>query len=108
MERCKWVNLKNKTYVEYHDNEWGVPNFDDTYLYEMFILESFQAESRQDLAQRFLETKNYINNDDLKILFNTVKEFRNEDTPFYSQPNESKKLKFSNYDHLARIKEWKE
>ena len=43
-----------------------------------------------------------------KILFNTVKEFRNEDTPFYSQPNESKKLKFSNYDHLARIKEWKE
>ena len=29
--------------MEYHDKEWGVPNFDDKYLYEMLILESFQA-----------------------------------------------------------------
>ena len=42
-KRCKWCNLKNKLYVEYHDNEWGVQNFDDKYLYEMLILESFQA-----------------------------------------------------------------
>lgn len=41
--RCKWCNLKNPLYVEYHDNEWCVPNFDDQYLYEMLILESFQA-----------------------------------------------------------------
>ena len=41
--RCKWCNLKNDLYVAYHDNEWGVPNFDDNYLYEMLILESFQA-----------------------------------------------------------------
>ena len=41
--RCAWCNLKNPKYVEYHDNEWGVPNFDDAYLYEMLILESFQA-----------------------------------------------------------------
>ena len=41
--RCKWCNLKNPLYVEYHDNEWCKPNFDDTYLYEMLILESFQA-----------------------------------------------------------------
>jgi DNA-3-methyladenine glycosylase I len=41
--RCKWCNEKNKLYVEYHDNEWGVPNFNDDYLYEMLILESFQA-----------------------------------------------------------------
>lgn len=41
--RCKWCNLKNQLYVEYHDNEWCVPNFDDKYLYEMLILESFQA-----------------------------------------------------------------
>ena len=41
--RCKWCNLKNPLYVEYHDKEWCVPNFDDQYLYEMLILESFQA-----------------------------------------------------------------
>lgn len=43
MERCKWCNLNNKTYVAYHDNEWGVLNLDDSYLFEMLILESFQA-----------------------------------------------------------------
>ena len=43
MIRCKWCNLKNTKYVEYHDNEWCKPNFDDKYLYEMLILESFQA-----------------------------------------------------------------
>lgn len=43
MTRCKWCNLKNNKYIEYHDNEWGIPNFDDKYLYEMLILESFQA-----------------------------------------------------------------
>ena len=42
-KRCKWCNLKNELYVKYHDNEWCVPNFDDKYLYEMLILESFQA-----------------------------------------------------------------
>lgn len=43
MNRCKWCNLENKKYVEYHDNEWGIPNFSDEYLLEMLILESFQA-----------------------------------------------------------------
>ncbi len=42
-KRCRWCNLKNPLYVEYHDNEWCQPNFDDKYLYEMLILESFQA-----------------------------------------------------------------
>ena len=42
-KRCKWCNLKNPIYIEYHDKEWCVPNFDDRYLYEMLILESFQA-----------------------------------------------------------------
>ena len=41
--RCKWCNTKNPLYVAYHDTEWCVPNFDDKYLYEMLILESFQA-----------------------------------------------------------------
>ena len=43
IKRCKWCNLKNPRYIEYHDHEWGVQNYDDKYLYEMLILESFQA-----------------------------------------------------------------
>ncbi len=43
MNRCKWCNLKNEKYIEYHDNEWGKQDFNEQYLYEMFILESFQA-----------------------------------------------------------------
>ena len=42
-KRCTWCNLNNPLYVEYHDTEWCVPNFDDQYLYEMLLLESFQA-----------------------------------------------------------------
>lgn len=41
--RCKWCNPKNPLYVDYHDNQWCVPNFNEKYLYEMLILESFQA-----------------------------------------------------------------
>ncbi len=41
--RCKWCNLKNPKYIEYHDNEWCKVCFEDKYLYEMLILESFQA-----------------------------------------------------------------
>ena len=43
IKRCSWCNTKNHLYVEYHDNEWCNTNFDDRYLYEMLILESFQA-----------------------------------------------------------------
>ena len=41
--RCKWCNLDNPVYVRYHDEEWGVLNLDEHYLFEMLILESFQA-----------------------------------------------------------------
>ena len=43
MRRCKWCNLNNPKYIDYHDNEWGVLNLDDTYLLEMLILEMFQV-----------------------------------------------------------------
>lgn len=43
MKRCKWCNLKNPIYIKYHDEEWGTPNFNEQYLFEMLILESFQA-----------------------------------------------------------------
>lgn len=43
LNRCKWVNMKNPEYIEYHDKEWGVPCHDDHKLYEFLILECFQA-----------------------------------------------------------------
>lgn len=43
MKRCHWVNEKNELYVKYHDEEWGVPSYEDSYLFEMLLLESFQA-----------------------------------------------------------------
>ena len=43
MNRCKWCNNKNEIYIKYHDEEWGILNTDDKYLYEMLILESFQS-----------------------------------------------------------------
>ena len=43
MQRCKWCNLNNKLYIEYHDKEWGNPVYDDRKLFELLLLESFQA-----------------------------------------------------------------
>ena len=43
MIRCHWANPKNPLYVEYHDFEWGIPVHDDRKLFEMLVLESFQA-----------------------------------------------------------------
>ena len=43
IKRCRWCNLNNPKYIEYHDKEWCNPNFNEQYLYEMLILESFQA-----------------------------------------------------------------
>lgn len=43
MNRCRWCNLNNDKYIEYHDKEWGIFNSSDDYLLKMLILESFQA-----------------------------------------------------------------
>ena len=42
-KRCFWCNPNNKRYIKYHDHEWGILNTKDDYLFEMLILESFQA-----------------------------------------------------------------
>ena len=39
--RCPWAKSEND--IVYHDTEWGVPSHDDNYLFEMLILEGFQA-----------------------------------------------------------------
>jgi len=41
-KRCEWAN-GNELYEKYHDQEWGVPSFDDQHLFEMLILEGAQA-----------------------------------------------------------------
>ena len=41
--RCHWVSPTNTTYLRYHDEEWGRPVHDDHMLFEMLILENFQA-----------------------------------------------------------------
>jgi len=43
INRCPWVNECDELYVKYHDEEWGVPVHDDQKIYELLVLESFQA-----------------------------------------------------------------
>lgn len=40
--RCAWAGTE-QIYIDYHDNEWGVPLHDDQRLFEMLILEGMQA-----------------------------------------------------------------
>ena len=41
--RCQWAEGVNLNYIAYHDNEWGVPVFDDRVQFEFLILEGAQA-----------------------------------------------------------------
>ena len=43
MKRCFWVDERSELYKKYHDEEWGVPKYDDRELFELLILEGFQA-----------------------------------------------------------------
>jgi len=42
LKRCPWPK-QDPLYVAYHDEEWGVPEFDDRALYEKLVLDGFQA-----------------------------------------------------------------
>jgi DNA-3-methyladenine glycosylase I len=42
LKRCPWPK-QDPLYVAYHDQEWGVPEYDDRALYEKLILDGFQA-----------------------------------------------------------------
>ena len=42
LKRCTWPK-DDALYVAYHDEEWGVPEYDDRALYEKLILDGFQA-----------------------------------------------------------------
>jgi len=88
--RCKWCNQKNDLYIKYHDEEWGVPNFEEKYLFEMLILESFQAglswecvlNKREEFKKAFdnFDINKIIQYDEKKIkeLINNEKIIRNK------------------------------
>ena len=42
LRRCPWPK-QDPLYIAYHDEEWGVPEFDDRALYEKLVLDGFQA-----------------------------------------------------------------
>src|SRR6266852_6368908 len=42
LHRCPWPG-QDPFYVAYHDDEWGVPEYDDRALYEKLVLDGFQA-----------------------------------------------------------------
>ncbi len=41
-QRCPWPR-EDPLYIAYHDEEWGVPEYDDRALYEKLVLDGFQA-----------------------------------------------------------------
>lgn len=41
--RCPWGDTNDQAYQRYHDSEWGKLNLNEEYLYEMLVLETFQA-----------------------------------------------------------------
>lgn len=42
-QRCAWVNSPDPIYAEYHDTEWGVPEYNPRALWEKLMLDGFQA-----------------------------------------------------------------
>ena len=76
-KRCFWVDLSSPLYVKYHDEEWGVPKYDDKELFELLILEGFQAglswltvlKKREDFRIAFddFDAKKIANYDDKKV-----------------------------------------
>ncbi len=74
--RCSWC-LKDQLYMDYHDNEWGVPVHNDRQLFELLILEGAQAglswhtvlKKRENYRQAFdnFDPKKIVNYDEDKI-----------------------------------------
>lgn len=44
-KRCGWITSQSDdVHIAYHDNEWGVPVYDDKLLFELIVLQGAQAE----------------------------------------------------------------
>src|ERR1700744_514986 len=42
-QRCPWPGTTDALYIAYHDDEWGVPEYEDRALFEKLLLDGFQA-----------------------------------------------------------------
>ena len=111
--RCKWCNLDNPVYVKYHDEEWGVLNLDEHYLFEMLILESFQAGlswecvlNKRDAFRKAydnFEIEKVIKYDDIKIneLINNKDIIRNNNPLNIAIEQNGKKLTYKDLDEKS-------
>ncbi len=43
VKRCPWPVQDDPLYLKYHDEEWGIPVYDDRKIFEFLVLEAFQA-----------------------------------------------------------------
>ncbi len=88
-KRCAWCK-SHPLYIQYHDNEWGVPVHDDLKLFEFLVLENFQAglnwltilKKRKDFS-KYLDNFDYYkianyNHDKLNSLLKNSKLIRNK------------------------------
>lgn len=76
IQRCAWVN-DDPIYIKYHDEEWGVPIYDDRLLFEFLVLEGMQAglswitvlKKRDNYRTSFdnFDAKRIVNYDEVKI-----------------------------------------
>jgi len=90
MKRCFWVDERSEIYVKYHDEEWGVPKHDDRELFELFVLEGFQAglswltilKRRENFRKAFdnfdVAKVSRYNEDKITELYNNEKIIRNK------------------------------
>ncbi len=88
-KRCHWVT-NDPLYIAYHDEEWGVPIYDDATLFEFLVLETFQAglswitilKKRENFREAFdqFDYKKIVNYDDAKFqeLINNAGIIRNK------------------------------
>lgn len=75
--RCSWVDTNNSLYIKYHDEEWGIPSYDDRHLFELLSLEGSQAglswitilKKRDGYKKAFdnFDIKKIIQYDDIKV-----------------------------------------
>ena len=130
MKRCPWSEVSDQ-YIKYHDEEWGVPVFDDKTLFEFLTLETAQAGLSWStiLKRRENYKKAYDNYDIIKIASydeNKIQELLNNEgiiryrLKIESSINNAKQFlkvqdeygSFNNYlwsfvDHKPIINSWK-
>ncbi len=130
LKRCDWAG-EDRLYQEYHDNEWGIPSYDDRYLFEMLILEGAQAglswltilkrrEGYREVFDQFDWTTNMNYTDDElleklkndRIIRNKLKVFSVRNNAILFQKIIDEFGSFNNYlwafvDHKPIINHWK-